>query len=187
MEPFHFSFKPLHTLILFHFVHTARGVVGLLVLSWILPWNLQSLKAICCYTQYFAGVVIIELKLFFNGQLLRLARRKFKAFSFRIIFCYIKFSHRNFREKRKALLCFQECFLHSIFCKKTFCRYKKIITIHLFHTAPSKNVYSLDDRSFQIYLVCNKRFTRSPGMIFLYLTCTVGSPPLWQREFLYRC
>ena len=71
--------------------------------------------------------------------------------------------------------------------KKTFCRYKKMITIHLFHTAPSKNVYSLDDRSFQIYLVCNKRFTRSPGMIFLYLTCTVGSPPLWQREFLYRC
>lgn len=36
MKPFHFSFKPLHTLILFHFVHTARGVVGLLVLSWIL-------------------------------------------------------------------------------------------------------------------------------------------------------
>ena len=97
------------------------------------------------------------------------------------------FLHRNFREKKEGSFMLSRmfsCTASSV--KKTFCRYKKIITIHLFHTAPSKNVYSLDDRSFQIYLVCNKRFTRSPGMIFLYLTCTVGSPPLWQREFLYR-
>jgi len=42
------------------------------------------------------------LKLFFNGQLLRLARRKFKAFSFRIIFCYIKFSPPQFPRKKEG-------------------------------------------------------------------------------------